>query len=285
MVFGAVFVIILLTVLFVSGLLLVAGIICKIVGKVKDSKGARIAGTVFLIIALVVIAPVIALFIWGYFKTAFTDVNMPDGSTVKVYHRTSTAFRDSVYEYMETGDEDSLELAESLLQEHEELAYYRDANYRGILEFGIDEGNADVVRLALEYGAPVDCPERFDRMSYTETTWEEYLENASSRPLTEDDVQIAQMLFDADAETEFDSRVPYYSNLFGKAVWVILYNDETVSDTEMEFLQVFIDNGFDHDAFLMPVYEVPSNYLFGPETHEDVARDDNYYEVLGMFGY
>ena len=38
MVFGAIFIVILLTVLGIVGLCLVIGIICKIVGKIKDSK-------------------------------------------------------------------------------------------------------------------------------------------------------------------------------------------------------------------------------------------------------
>ena len=59
MVFGAVFLIVLVIVLCIIGLLFTAAIILKIVGKVKDSKGARIAGTVFMIIAAVMLVPII----------------------------------------------------------------------------------------------------------------------------------------------------------------------------------------------------------------------------------
>lgn len=284
MVFGALFVGILMAVLGSVGLCLLIGIICKIVGKAKNSKGARIAGTVFFIIALVAIAPVIALFTWGYFKTAFTEVHMPDGSTEKVYHKTVNRFRDNLIGYIDTGDEEFFENLESMIDDDEALLYYRDNNHRSILEYGMDAGNAEIVEFALERGSEVDSPERFEYMAYVECTWDEYLDMVAARPVTEGDVRIAQMLFDADADTSFDTGVPYYSNIFGKAAWAILYNDDTVTDTEMEFLQVIIDNGFDHDACLMPVYDAPSNYYFGPETHQDVARTDNYYEVWELAG-
>ncbi len=284
MVFGAVFLVILLTVLGLVGFFLIIGIICKIIGKVKDSKGARIAGTVFFVIALVLIAPVIALFSYGYYKTAFTDVHMPDGSTEKVYYKTVNRFRDCLIGYIETGDEERFEQLESMVDDDEALLYYRDVNHRSILEYGLDAGNAEIVGFALDRGSEVDDPERFEVMAYVECTWDEYLDMVAQRPLTEGDVEIAQMLFDENCDTSFDTGVPYYSNVFGKAAWVILYNDDTVTDIEIEFLQVFIDNGFNHDACLMPVYDVPSNYYFGPETHVDVAHDDNYYEVWELAG-
>lgn len=284
MVFGAIFIVILLTVLGIVGMCLVIGIICKIVGKIKDSKGARIAGTVFLIIALVLIAPVIALFAYGYFKTAFVEVNMPDGSTERVYVKTVNRFRDNLIGYIDTGDEEYFENLESMIDDDEALLYYRDNNYRSILEYGLDAGNAEIVEYALDRGSEVDSKERFEIMAYVECTWDEYLDMVATRPVTEGDVRIAQMLFDENSDTSFDTGVPYYSNIFGKATWAVLYNDDTVTDTEIEFLQVFIDNGWDSDPCLMLVYNAPSNYYFGPETHEDVARDDNYYYVLDVAG-
>ena len=285
MVFGAIFIVILLTVLGIVGLCLVIGIICKIVGKIKDSKGARIAGTVFLIIALVLIAPVIALFAYGYFKTAFVEVNMPDGSTEKVYYKTVNRFRDNLIGYIDTGDEEYFENLESMIDDDEALLYYRDNNHRSILEYGLDAGNAEIVEFALERGSEPDSQERFEIMAYVECTWDEYLDWVANRPVTEGDVRIAQMLFDENCDTSFDTGVPYYSNIFGKAVWAVLYNDDTVTDTEIEFLQVFIDNGWDSDPCVMPVYDAPSNYYFGPETHQDVARDDNYYYVFDIAGF
>ena len=285
MVFGAIFIVILLTVLGIVGLCLVIGIICKIVGKIKDSKGARIAGTVFLIIALVLIAPVIALFAYGYFKTAFVEVNMPDGSTEKVYYKTVNRFRDNLIGYIDTGDEEYFENLESMIDDDEALLYYRDNNHRSILEYGLDAGNAEIVEYALDRGSEADSQERFEIMAYVECTWDEYLDWVANRPVTEGDVRIAQMLFDENCDTSFDTGVPYYSNIFGKAVWAVLYNDDTVTDTEIEFLQVFIDNGWDSDPCVMPVYDAPSNYYFGPETHQDVARDDNYYYVFDIAGF
>ena len=285
MVFGAIFIVILLTVLGIVGLCLVIGIICKIVGKIKDSKGARIAGTVFLIIALVLIAPVIALFAYGYFKTAFVEVNMPDGSTEKVYYKTVNRFRDNLIGFIDTGDEEYFENLESMIDDDEALLYYRDNNHRSILEYGLDAGNAEIVEYALDRGSEADSKERFEIMAYVECTWDEYLDMVATRPVTEGDVRIAQMLFDENCDTSFDTGVPYYSNIFGKAVWAVLYNDDTVTDTEIEFLQVFIDNGWDSDPCVMPVYDAPSNYYFGPETHQDVARDDNYYYVFDIAGF
>lgn len=284
MVFGALFLVILLSILGASGLCLLIGIICKIVGKKKDKKGARIAGNTLIVISVLFVAPVIILFAYAYFKTAFTEVHMPDGSTQKVYHKTVNRFRDNLIGYIDTGDEEYFENLESMIDDNEALLYYRDNNHRSILEYGMDAGNAEIVEFALERGSEPDSQERFEFMAYVECTWDEYLDWVAARPVTEGDVRIAQMLFDADAETEFDTGVPYYSNIFGKAAWAILYNDDTVTDTEMEFLQVIIDNGFDHDACLMPVYDAPSNYYFGPETHQDVARTDNYYEVWELAG-
>jgi len=79
-----------------------------------------------------------------------------------------------------------------------------------------------------------------------------------------------------------NKRVHYYSNAFGMAVWGILYNDGVVTDDELEFIQVIIDNGVTHDDALILMEDLSSNYHFSDEYHSDITKDDNYYLLMEM---
>ena len=46
-----------------------------------------------------------------------------------------------------------------------------------ILDVGLENGNAKLVRTAIEHGAVIDNPERYEHMAYVETSMEEYLKN------------------------------------------------------------------------------------------------------------
>ncbi len=285
MVFGAVFLIVLVIVLCIIGLLFTVAIILKIVGKVKDSEGARIAGNVFMTIAAVMIAPIILLAGYIYISSAFYSVELPDGRTVKIYHRTVSEFTETIDDYIENGDTDSYEKLETMIRKKPALVYVRDVNLKSILEFGLESGNADIVELALDSGSVLDDPARYDHMSYYTCSLDEYLSDASVRQIEEDDIRIIRLLLDGGCDTDVcKDTICFYSNLFGRAVWTVLYNDDYVTDTELEFIEVITDYGFDHDDSLMLVYDVPSNYLFGPETHEDVRQDENYHELLRRCG-
>ena len=95
-----------------------------------------------------------------------------------------------------------------------------------------------------------------------------------------DDIEIITLLFENGADTsyKFRNKVDLYSNPFGMAVWGILYNDSVVTDDELEFIQVIIDNGITHDNKLVLREEL--------RTYDDnphyVKKDDNYYLLMEM---
>lgn len=101
--------------------------------------------------------------------------------------------------------------------------------------------------------------------------------------MTSDDVEILELMFDTNASTYYEDRVPMvYSNMFGKAAWAVLYNDEFVTDEEIEFMQVFINHGLSTDDSLLLFEEKP----FSLECHLDfeIVKDDNYYLLMEMIG-
>lgn len=285
MVLGTIFVVIFLILVGISFTSFVIAIICKIIGRVKNIKGARIAGTVFIVIGIVFILPVIALIAYVWFNAAFWKVELPDGRTARILTSTAHRYKDAIDEYIDTEDGEALETVEHYLDTNENIVYWRDNNYESLLEWGLESGSYDLVKLAIDHGAVVDDPVRYDHMAYVHSTMEEYLSGLCTRSLTDDDLTILELLLEEDCETEFGNRnSSLYSNAFGLAVWAVLYNDDTVTDNEVRFVEILVENGFDRDNFLILAENAPSNYLFGPETHIDVLHDDNYYEVLELTG-
>lgn len=283
MVLGAIAIVIILC---IAGLVLTfftVAVILKIIGKAKDSKKTKRAGTVFIVLGSIFAVPLVLIGGYVCFVTAFVKVNLPNGGTTYEL----AANYNKVFTCARNGDDESLEELEKLLKRHPNLVYIRDNNLDSILEYGIHNGNSRMVRLALDYGAKFDDPVIYDHMAYEKTSMEDYINRLSERQITQDDVEIIGMMFEENASTNLYSPhglPPYYSNIFGKAVWTVLYNDGEngleVTDTELEFIQVFIDNGEDSDYNLMFVEDVPDNYLFPDSYYGPMKRDENYNELV-----
>ena len=283
MVLGAIFIVILLCIAGLVLLFFTTAIILKIIGKVKDNKKVKRVGTVFIVLGSVFAVPLVLIGGYAWFVTAFVKVDLPNGRTA--YELNSNY--NKVIRYADNGDDESLRELGKLLKKHPNLVYVRDNNYRSILEYGIKNGNSGLVRLAIDNGAVFDDPAIYDHMAYVKTSMEDFVDSLYERQITPEDVEIIKMMFEEDASTDLydpHGHPPYYSNMFGKAVWAVLYNDGDnglrVTDTEMEFIQVFIDNDIDSDYSLMFVEDVPSNYMFSDSYYGPMEKDANYEELV-----
>lgn len=283
MVFATVFVVLFIVHISLTILFFILAIVLKIVGKVKDSRKMKIAGNVFLVLGILFAVPVIVFILYLVFTTVFWSVTLPDGKTKYVLTRDVSVMRS----YAENPDESSLKELEKLLDKNSDLVFWHDNNHYSVLDMGLQVGSADVVRLALEHGAIFDNPERYDRMAYVATSMDYYLNICVDRSITEGDVEIARMMFENNASMELKKPRDYYSNVFGKAVWAVLYNDDAVTDTELEFIQVFIDNGFSSDRSFLPLEEVPSNNHFSDKYYDNAAaaeKSSNYDRLMKLIG-
>ena len=283
MVLGAIFIVILLCIAGLMLLFYTAAIILKIIGKVKDNKKVKRVGTVFIVLGSVFAVPLVLLGGYVWFTIAFVKVDLPNGHTA--YELNSNY--NKVISYADNGDEESIEELVKLLDKHPNLVYIRDNNSRSVLEYGIENGNSGLVRLALDKGAVFDDPAIYEHRAYVKTSMEDFINSLYDRQITEDDVEIIKMMFEEGASTDLYDPLghpPYYSNIFGKAVWAVLYNDGDnglrVTDTELEFIQVFIDNGLYADYDLMFVEDVPSNYYFPDSYYGPIEQDANYEELI-----
>ena len=276
--------------LFFAGLMLLSfliAIILKIVGKAKDNKKVKTAGNVFVILGIVFALPLIFVAGYAIFTAAFVKVELPDGK--KVYELSSNYYK--MIDLAEDGSRDSLDELDRLLDKHPNLIYCRDANYRNILDYGVSNGNAGLVELAIEHGAVFDDPARYDMMSYVKSSMEDFMNELYQREITDDDIEIISLMFEEGASTEL--YLPYgsqpgYSNIFGEAVWIVMYNDyETeleITDNDLKFLNVFIDNGYSEDPELITVRDVPSNYMYPDGYYQDIRQDANYSELMSLTG-
>lgn len=257
----------------------VLAIVLKIIGSKKVNKKIKIAGNLLLVPGIMLSIPIIAMIILFAFSKAFTAVTLPDGE--KIYVRT---------QYLTTMDfcakhpnKISIYVLEKLLDKNNSLVFYHDINQESILEDGLEIGNADIVRIALDHGAIFDDPQRYDHVYYV-NSMDDYLENCSGRSITGDDIEIVRMMFENNVSTELTRRPDLYSNAFGKAIWVVLYNDETVTDTEIEFIQIFINNGLSSDTELLLMEETPIHSYWGSEYPADVVKDSNYNQLMDIIG-
>lgn len=262
----------------------ILAVVFKIVGKKKENRKMKIAGNVFLVLGILFAVPLLALIIYFVFNANFSEVTLPDGKTEYVAEQDIRAMNS----YIKNPDENSLNALEKLLDKNSALVFYHDINRRSILDYGLRKGNADIVRIALEHGAIFDNPIRYEHMAYVENSMEDYLVSCVRRPITEDDLEIVEMMFEKNASTELEKdhqrRCGYCSNMFGEAVWAVLYNDESVTDTELEFLQVFMDHGLSSDSTLLLIEELPVGYGVSSDYHDDVTRDSNYDRLMEIIG-
>lgn len=271
---------ILLIILFIAVVFLIIAIILKIVGKKKDSKGFRIAGNVFFVLSGLNALPLILIAGYMIFATTFTYEEMPDGD--RKYILMSDI--DKLNEIVNENSFDTAEKLDKLLNRSPNLVYYLDVNKKGVIDFGLENGNFAVVETAIEHGAKFDDPRRYDHMAYEHNSMDYYLSEIQYRSITEDDVQIVKLMFKENASVEFSSKPLVCSNFFGEAVWAILYNNEKVTDTELEFLDVFIENGLSSDDKLLLYEEKPSNVSFSPQMYTSPEKDDNYMKLMELIG-
>lgn len=277
---GTVFLVILLVIIFLMLTSLILALVLKKAGRKKDNKKMRIAGNIFLVLGIIFSVPVIAVIVYFGSHALFTSVTLPDGETKRMLKR-----RISVMDsYVDNPDEKSIRALEKLLDKHNDLIYYYDNNHESVLEGGLEKGNADVVRIALEHGAVFDNPVRYEHQAYEINSMDYYLGICTWRSITDGDVEILKMMFENNVSTELGHGTGYYTNAFGKAVWAVLYNDEYVTDAELAFIQLFVDNGLSSDPGLLLIEEAPVYCSFGPDYHADVARDSNYNQLMDIIG-
>ena len=280
MAFGMVFIAIFLIIVVMMITFLVTAFILKSVGKRKQRPRLRVVGNVLLVIGIVLAIPVVILFGNIIYNSMYEEITMPDGNSVYVSEKDI----DKMTELMIMNDEGVNELAK-LLDEEPDLIYYLDVNRKGILEYGLENGKYELVEVAIKHGARFDDPNRYEHMAYEHNSMDFYLSNIIGRELTSEDIEILTLMFNSSVSMDYDNaHQGVYSNLFGKAVWSILYNDEYVTDIEIEFIQIFIDNGFSEDDNLLLYDEMPSNISFSSEYNADVEKDDNYYYLMTMIG-
>ena len=247
MVFAGIFLVLFVGYLGLTLLYFVLALILKLLGKQKDNPKLQKAGTVFLVLGIVFAVPLVLLVGYGVIGASFWKVTLPDGRTACV----SSADVRKMQGYAENPDDASLDSLDILLTKHKELVYYHDNNRESVLDIGIGHGSAEVVQIALAHGAVIDNPERYDHMSYVSGSLDSLLAACNDRPVTEDDVKIARMLFDHHAAMTVKLNAYGYSNLLGEAAWSVLYNDERVTDTELALLQVFREHGLNSDPVFL----------------------------------
>ena len=281
MVFAGVAVVIFIVILLFMIAFLITAIILKTIGKRKDSRPMRIAGNVFLVLGIINAIPVVLIIGSIIFNSLFTKVSLPNGKEAYVSSKDISIMR----ELAVTDSNGAMDELDELISESPNLVYYLDANLESVLDYGLENGNSEVVEIALNNGAIFDDPQRYDHMAYVHNSMDYYLDELISREITEDDVRIIKLMFENGTSTNYNnSHYSVYSNLFGKAVWAVLYNDEAVTDTEIEFIQVFMNNGLSSDDNLLLYDEKPNNIFFSSEYHADVLRDDNYSRIMTIIG-
>lgn len=257
---------------------LVTAFILKSLAKRKQRPWMRVVGNVLLVIGIVLAIPVVFMLGNIIYNSMYEEITLPGGDSVYI----SEMDIDRMKELLVMGDE-GLEELDSLLDKEPELIYYLDANRKGILEYGLENGDYELVAVAIEHGAIFDAPNRYEHMAYEHNSMDFYLSNIIGRELTSEDIEILTLMFENSVSMDYSStHQGVYSNLFGKAVWSILYNDEYVTDVEIKFIQVFVENGFSEDANLLLYEEKPSNIFFSSEYNADVVKDDNYYLLMKM---
>ncbi len=250
-----------------------------ILAFIFKKKGKKKTGRVMLVLGVICAIPLVIVVGYFAYTRMYDKVTIPDGSEKLVLEKDV----DRMWELIEENTDESVDLIAELLEKNSDLVYYRDANRRGLLDHGLIRGNYDMVKLAIQYGASFDDLEMYQYRSCAKCSMEEYLDNIYNRPLTENDVKLLRMLTE-EASTDYILNNPLvYSNAFGQAVWVVLYNDETVTDIEIEFLEVLIDHGIDSDEYLL-LYEEMGNNISYSDRVFSVVKDENYEKVMAMIG-
>lgn len=283
MVFASIFILLLIALVFLTLIFLILAIVFKVIGKAKGNRKLKTAGNVFLVLGTVFAAPLIALTVYAVFNVSYTEVTLPDGETKYV----SAQHISEMEAYLDDPDESSVKALEKLLDKDSDLVFYHDINHKSILDKSLEAGNADIVRIALEHGAVFDNPiryERFSKTTYWNSSMDFYLdyENYYKRSITEDDIEILELMFENNASTQIKQEsLREYSNAFGKAVWTVIYNDKAITDIELEFIQVLVDNGIASDPEFVLADEVKV-FSYADKSYVDIVKDSNYDKLMEL---
>ncbi|MCD7724048.1 MAG: hypothetical protein LUI12_00595 [Clostridiales bacterium] len=239
----------------------------------------RKASGAFMILGILCMSPAILCVALYSLIQMISTVTLYDGSKAVISSKKELEFYELIKK--DTVTDSDLEAIEELLLDTPNLIYCLDANLNGMIDFGLSKGDYDLVEMALKYGAVFDDARKYEHTG-TNNSMEFYLDEMIGRTLTSGDIDILNRMFENNAAMEFGGKGYYYSNYFGMACWNVLYNDETVTDAELEFVKVFLNNGFYNDEGFVLCEDIPDNHYFGDNYHFDVIKDANYYELVSL---
>ncbi len=281
---GAAAIIILLCLTGLALLFFVLAIIFKIIGKAKDKRGLKIAGWVFTVLCVIFVLPDLLVAGFMIFNANYAEVALPNGKSTYV----KQDYYAEMFDLAKCRDDESMGKLKALIEKNPNLIYARDSNFYSILEIGLNEGNSDVVKIAIDNGSRFDDPAMYDMQAYVKTSMEDFIGTLYSREIREEDIEIIKMMFEEGASTDLYKPGVAYSNIFGYAVWAVLYNDGDkglkITDMELVFIQTFIDKGEDSDSSLIFVEDVPANYSFPENYYGPITKDDNYDRLIELTG-
>lgn len=279
--YGVVFVIIMIIIFIMMLTAFILSAILKKAASKKESSSLKKISNVLLVIGIMLSLPVIGVIVYITVFANFTEVILPDGETKLV----RSSYVSQMKSFIDAPGEISLAELQKLLEKDETLVFYFDIDHRTILEHALETGDADILRLALSHGAVFDNARVYDEFwTIADNSIDFYLDSCIDRSITQDDIEIVKMMFEYNAGMQLKNTPEFYSNVFGKAVWRVLYNDECVTDTELEFISLFADNGFSEDEAFLLVDEIPSAFSPGHEHRCDPAKDENYDRLMKLIG-
>lgn len=259
---------------------LTVAIILKIVGKKKDSPRMKLVGNIFLVLSIVLAIPVVSVTKSVIESSLFAKITFEDGTEKKVLKNKTNR----LVKLASSVDEIDYKELEKLLEDEPDLIYYLDTNGEGIIDYGLENGDYELIKFALKHGAEFDSKVRYDGGIDAQNSMHFFLNERAGGEITDEHIKILKLLFDNKVSTDIKvldkSR---HSNILGSATWVVLYNDERVTDTEIEFIQVFRDNGIKEDSKLL-LYEDIQDSVVNYDC-EQLKKDDNYYKLIEMVGY
>ena len=280
MVFAGAALIVLLAFVIAFLFFLTLAIILKVIGKKKDKKAMRIIGNILMVIGILCIIPVIVVVGYVGYEQTGTYIVYSDGTEERV----SKSVAEEMMSYAEDGSDEAIEKLDKLLDKRPELLYWRDINCTSVLDVGIDNADVKVIKCVLEHGNVIDQPFRYRESSDTHDDLSVQRLNhviVERRELTDNDVAILKILLENGATYKLDSEGPFYSNALGEAAFYLLFMDGELDDRDMEYLQVFVDNGCATDGkFDLDLTTGEAILGRAGKTLNDVKRDDNYYAML-----
>jgi len=222
----------------------IVGIILAIVGKVKNSRVPKILGTVFSIVSGVILltaAVIIGIF---YYNFSHSTVTMPSGEEVEY----ATYDVDKMIEYTKSRQNDKLR---KLIEKKPELLYVPNDGMN-LIDVAMLCKNTEAVQIALDNGLEFDEQSFRRYLGYIGerkiiTNHVDYkdIESYMDTAIDEEDVAMAKFLLENGCPFGSSSDVDYDANLLYDVVWTVYWHEKVITDDCLDFVQVFIDYGFD----------------------------------------